>query len=128
MQMEGEKREALILVADDDPDILELVGLRLEQAGYRALRARDGEEALRLAREQEPDLCVLDVLMPRLNGFEVIRELRRNGADVPVLLLTATVQEKDVARGFEIGADDYLRKPFDPTELQARVEALLKSA
>jgi DNA-binding response OmpR family regulator len=117
-----------ILVADDDPDILELVGFRLEQAGHTTLRARDGEQALELARVHSPSLCVLDVLMPKLSGFEVLRALREDEAlrSVPVIMLTASVQDRDVARGFEVGADDYMRKPFNPRELQARVEALLR--
>jgi DNA-binding response OmpR family regulator len=119
---------ATILVADDDPDILELVAFRLEQAGHVTIRARDGEEALELARRQTPALCVLDVLMPKLNGFEVLRALREEDATktVPVIMLTASVQDRDVARGFEVGADDYMRKPFNPRELLARVEALLR--
>jgi DNA-binding response OmpR family regulator len=119
---------ALILIADDDPDILELVGFRLEQAGHRTVTAIDGAEALRVAAEHPPDLCVLDVLMPKLNGFEVLRNLRESERtrDVPVVMLTASVQDRDVARGFEGGADDYIRKPFNPQELQARVEALLR--
>lgn len=119
---------ARILVADDDADILELVAFRLEQAGHETMRARDGEEALALARERPPALCVLDVLMPKLNGFEVLRALREEDAtkSVPVIMLTASVQDRDVARGFEVGADDYMRKPFNPRELQARVEALLR--
>jgi DNA-binding response OmpR family regulator len=120
--------EASILIADDDPDILELVGFRLEQAGYTTRRAPDGERALELANEQPPDLCILDVLMPKLNGFEVLRALREQETtrNVPVIMLTASVQDRDVARGFEVGADDYMRKPFNPRELQARVEALLR--
>jgi DNA-binding response OmpR family regulator len=117
-----------ILVADDDPDILELVGFRLEQAGHVTVRASDGARALELAREHPPSLCVLDVLMPKLNGFEVLRALREDERtrSVPVIMLTASVQDRDVARGFEVGADDYMRKPFNPRELQARVEALLR--
>jgi DNA-binding response OmpR family regulator len=117
-----------ILVADDDPDILELVGFRLEQAGHVTLRARDGAQALELARDYVPSLCVLDVLMPKLNGFEVLRALREEERTraIPVIMLTASVQDRDVARGFEVGADDYMRKPFNPRELQARVEALLR--
>ena len=124
--MEGSEAPK-ILVADDDPDILELVAFRLEQAGHETARARDGEEALALARGETPSLCVLDVLMPKLNGFEVLKALRSEEAtmSVPVIMLTASVQDRDVARGFEIGADDYLRKPFNPRELQDRVEALL---
>jgi DNA-binding response OmpR family regulator len=117
-----------ILVADDDADILELVCFRLEQAGHETVRANDGAQALDLARTKGPSLCVLDVLMPRLSGFEVLREMREDDQlrSVPVIMLTASVQDRDVARGFEVGADDYVRKPFNPRELLARVDALLR--
>jgi DNA-binding response OmpR family regulator len=119
---------ALILVADDDPDIRDIVSFRLERAGYETVQASDGEEALRLARERPPALCILDVMMPRVNGFEVVRELRGDPStgNIPVLMLTASVQDRDVARGFETGADDYLKKPFNASELLARVAALLR--
>jgi DNA-binding response OmpR family regulator len=117
----------LVLVADDDPDILTLVGFRLERAGYEVLPARDGEEALTLALERQPDLAILDVMMPKLDGYEVTQRLRSNQATsgMPVILLTARVQEADITRGFEAGADDYIKKPFSPQELRARVQAIL---
>jgi DNA-binding response OmpR family regulator len=117
----------LVLVADDDHDILTLVSFRLERAGYDVVAARDGEEALRLALERVPDLAVLDVMMPKLDGYEVTTRLRQNRATrrMPVILLTARVQEADIARGFEAGADDYVKKPFSPQELGARVQAIL---
>src|SRR5438105_105452 len=117
----------LVLVADDDADILGLVAFRLERSGFVVVTAEDGEEALRVARERRPDLCVLDVMMPKLNGYEVTRRLRADEATtrIPVMLLTARVQEADVARGFEAGADDYVKKPFSPQELRARVQAIL---
>jgi DNA-binding response OmpR family regulator len=117
----------LVLVADDDEDILGLVSFRLERSGYEVAAAKDGEEALRLARKLSPALVVLDVMMPRLDGYEVTRRLREDEATrgIPVILLTALAQEADVARGFESGADDYLRKPFSPQELAARVQAVL---
>lgn len=117
----------LVLVADDDRDILQLVSFRLERADYEVVQANDGEEALRLVKELRPDLAVLDLMMPKLNGYEVIREIRRDEETkaIPVILLTARVQEADVARGFEAGADDYLKKPFSPQELRARVQAIL---
>jgi DNA-binding response OmpR family regulator len=122
-----ERERPVVLVADDDPDILQLVAFRLERAGYEVVQATDGEEALRAATELEPDLAVLDVMMPKLTGYDVTRRIRESDATkrMPVILLTARVQEADVARGFEAGADDYLRKPFSPQELGARVQAIL---
>ena len=117
----------VVLVADDDDDIRDLVAFRLDRAGYEVLRAGDGQQALDLAKEHVPDLAVLDVMMPKLTGYDVTRELRANAATsrIPVILLTARVQEADVARGFEAGADDYVKKPFSPQELKARVQAVL---
>ena len=117
----------VVLVADDDNDIRDLVAFRLDRAGYEVLRAGDGQQALDLAREHQPDLAVLDVMMPKLTGYDVTRELRADNATsrIPVILLTARVQEADVARGFEAGADDYVKKPFSPQELKARVQAVL---
>jgi DNA-binding response OmpR family regulator len=117
----------LILIADDDADIRSLVAFRLERAGYEVVQASDGEHALQLALERPPDLAVLDVMMPRLTGIEVTRRLRENEDTrrIPVILLTARVQEADVAAGFEAGADDYLKKPFSPQELRSRVQAIL---
>lgn len=117
----------VVLIADDDPDILSLVAFRLERAGYDVIQARDGEEALRLASERQPDLAILDVMMPKLTGYEVTEQIRRNEltSTIPVILLTARVQEADVERGFQVGADDYIKKPFSPQELRARVEAIL---
>jgi DNA-binding response OmpR family regulator len=123
--MSGEVRT--VLVADDDDDILELVAFRLERAGYEVITARDGQQALAAAQEHRPDLAVLDVMMPGLNGYEVTQRLRAEEPtrDIPVILLTARVQEADVNRGFEAGADDYLRKPFSPQELRSRVQAII---
>ena len=123
----SEGARKLVLVADDDPDILDLVTFRLDRAGYEVMQARDGQEALDAALERTPDLCVLDVMMPRLDGYEVTRRLREESATrtVPIILLTARAQEADVQRGFESGATDYVKKPFSPQELRARVEALL---
>ena len=116
-----------VLVAEDDPDILALIAYRLERSGYDVITAPDGAEALRLAFEHHPDLLVLDVMMPRIDGYGVTRAIRQHPATerTPVLLLTARVQEADVAQGFEAGADDYLKKPFSPQELRARVQAIL---
>jgi DNA-binding response OmpR family regulator len=127
MTSEARSDQALVLVADDDEDIRKLVTFRLERAGYAVVAARDGEEALRLTTERRPDLVVLDVMMPKLTGYDVTRRLREQEEtkDIPVILLTARVQEADVARGFEAGADDYMKKPFSPQELRARVQAIL---
>jgi DNA-binding response OmpR family regulator len=124
----GGELKPVVLAADDDDDILELVAFRLERSGYTVLRARDGEEALRLAEEQTPDIAVLDVGMPKLDGLELTRLLREREATstIPIILLTAWVQESDIERGFEAGATDYMRKPFSPTELAARVQAALR--
>ena len=117
----------LVLVADDDPDILALVTFRLERAGYAVVAANDGEEALQLALVRAPDLAVLVVMMPKLDGYELTTRLRQDERTrrMPIILLTARVQEADVARGFEVGADDYVKKPFSPQELGARVQAIL---
>ena len=119
--------QPVILAADDDEDILQLVVFRLERSGYTVLQARDGEEALALAVAERPDLAVLDVMMPKMDGFEVTRRLRAEEAtkSMPIILLTARAQDADVQRGFDAGADDYLRKPFSPQELRARVQAIL---
>ena len=122
--------EKVVLAADDNEDILALVAFRLERAGYRVLQARDGDEALRMALERHPDVAILDLMMPRLDGYEVTRRIRSADDEstrrMPVMLLTARAQEADVSRGFEAGADDYLRKPFSPQELLARVQAILE--
>jgi DNA-binding response OmpR family regulator len=117
----------LVLIADDDPDILALVRFRLERDGYEVLSAPDGETALDLAMARTPDLAVLDVMMPRLDGYEVTRRLREHGptTTIPIILLTARVQEPDLERGFEAGADDYVTKPFSPQALGERVQAAL---
>jgi DNA-binding response OmpR family regulator len=116
-----------ILVADDDQDIQSLVVLRLERSGYRVLRASDGQQALEFALREHPDLAVLDITMPKLDGLEVTRNLRANDltCEMPVILLSARVQEDDVANGLDAGATDYMRKPFSPQELGARVASLL---
>ena len=126
---ESTEQVGVILAADDDDDILELVCLTLEQVGHTMLRASNGDEALTLAREQKPDVCVLDVVMPGKTGIEVVEALRasKNTEAIPILLLTATVNEKDLIPGIEKDSDRYMRKPFSPRELQDRVAALLRS-
>jgi DNA-binding response OmpR family regulator len=116
-----------ILVADDEEDLRELVTYRLTRSGYQVIGAGDGLQALELAAERTPDLMVLDVMMPKLDGYELTRRVRAEAAlrSIPVILLTARSQESDIDRGFEVGADDYLKKPFNPDELVARVRAVL---
>jgi DNA-binding response OmpR family regulator len=121
---------ARVLVADDDADILALVAFRLERSGYEVLLATDGEEALRLAVEESPDLAVLDVMMPKMDGYEVTRRIRDNESTsrLPIILLTARAQQSDVDQGMLAGADDYVKKPFSPQELRARVQAVLEGS
>jgi DNA-binding response OmpR family regulator len=117
----------LVLCADDDEDILALVSLRLQRAGFDVATATDGEAAVAIARERRPAVAVLDVMMPRRTGLEVLMELRSDDAlrDTKVILLSARVQESDVARGLEAGADAYMAKPFKALELVAKVRELL---
>jgi DNA-binding response OmpR family regulator len=117
----------LVLVADDDPDILDLVMLRLERDGYEVVGASDGERALQQALERVPDLAVLDVSMPKLDGYEVAQRLRAHEGtrEVPIIFLTARAQTSDVARGLEAGASDYVTKPFSTADLRLRVQAAL---
>jgi DNA-binding response OmpR family regulator len=118
---------ATILVADDEQDIRELVAYRLSRAGYTIIEARDGQEAFELAADQPPDMAVLDVMMPRLNGFDLTDRLRHTPATqrLPILLMSASVQEVDISRGFAAGADGYLTKPFTPDQLLTRVRDVL---
>jgi two-component system phosphate regulon response regulator PhoB len=117
-----------ILVVDDEPDAVELVGFNLKAAGYQVATAADGEEALRKARAQLPDLIVLDVMLPEVDGLEVCKILRRDGAtaSIPIIMLTAKAGEVDRVLGLELGADDYVTKPFSPRELVLRVKRLLR--
>jgi DNA-binding response OmpR family regulator len=118
-----------ILVADDDDDILFLVTTRLKRDGHEVVQARRGDEALRLAREVKPALAVLDVGMPGLDGLQVLEQIRGDEslAGTKVMLLTAKAQESDVRRGYDSGADAYVKKPFSPSELADRVRELLAS-
>jgi two-component system alkaline phosphatase synthesis response regulator PhoP len=114
-----------ILVVDDDPKTVSLVKLYLENDGHKVLCAYDGVEALRLAREERPHLVVLDLMLPGLNGLQVCRTLRAE-SDVPLIMLTAKTTEGDKLTGLELGADDYVTKPFSPRELAARIKAVLR--
>ena len=114
-----------ILVVDDDPNVVELVRLYLERDGHEVLIANDGVAGLEMARAELPDLIVLDLMMPRMDGMEVCRTLRAESS-VPVVMLTAMVEEDDRLAGLDLGADDYVTKPFSPRELAARVRAVLR--
>jgi len=118
---------ALVLVADDDAHIVELVAMYLQRSGYRVEPAYDGSEALRKARELKPDLLVLDIMMPGEDGLQVCRALSRPGG-VPIIFLTARTSDVDKIAGLRLGADDYVTKPFNPHELVARVDAVLRRA
>ena len=117
-----------ILVVDDEPDITALVAYHLAKAGYRVSTAANGPDALKAAREERPDIVILDVMLPGASGYDVLAELRRREEtrEVGVILLTARREEPDRIRGLSLGADDYLTKPFSPAELALRVNALLR--
>ncbi len=114
-----------VLVVDDDIKTVELVKLYLNRDGYRVFTAYDGTEALRLAREGHPDLIVLDLMLPGIDGLEICRTLRGE-SDVPIIMLTAKTTDQDKLTGLDLGADDYVTKPFSPRELAARVRAVLR--
>jgi DNA-binding response OmpR family regulator len=115
-----------VLVVEDDPSILLGLRINLEKEGYAVLSAEDGERALTLARDEEPDLIVLDVMLPRMNGFQVLQTLRREGRTMPIIVLSARTGEIDKVTGLELGAEDYVAKPFSLAELLARVRAALR--
>jgi DNA-binding response OmpR family regulator len=123
----GETALPRILVVDDEPPIVEMLAYNLKRANYEVVIARDGEEALVKARREQPDLIILDLMLPRLDGLEVCRALRRE-RDVPIIMLTARDAEVDRVVGLEVGADDYVVKPFSVRELMARVKNVLRRA
>jgi DNA-binding response OmpR family regulator len=116
-----------ILVVDDEPRLVSLIETYLEQFGYQVLKAFDGEKALMLAEREKPDLIILDIMMPKMDGYEFLRRHRQT-AQTPVIFLTAKVEDEDKVLGLEMGADDYMIKPFRPRELMARVKAVLRRA
>jgi two-component system KDP operon response regulator KdpE len=118
-------KKATVLVVDDEPYVRKLVKANLESSGYRVLTANDGKEALAAVETQLPDLVILDLMLPRLDGYGVCRRIREFSA-VPVIMLTARSAEVDLIHGFEVGADDYLTKPFGVAELLMRVQAVLR--
>jgi two-component system KDP operon response regulator KdpE len=119
--------EPLVLAVDDEAAILRLLKLELTALGFRVLTAGDGEEALKIVEDQRPDIVLLDVLMPGMTGLELLRELRERWP-IPVILVTAKDRELDKVRGLEMGADDYIVKPFGPDEMAARIRAVLRRA
>jgi two-component system alkaline phosphatase synthesis response regulator PhoP/two-component system response regulator ResD len=114
-----------ILVVDDERNIRDLLRLYLEKEGYAVITAADGEEAMALHRREDPDLVILDLMLPKIDGYEVCRQIRRT-ADTPILMLTARSDDIDAIVGLELGADDYVPKPFNPRALVARVKAILR--
>jgi len=116
----------LILLVDDEPSIIQLARMYFERDGFRVQEAADGESALESAAKYHPALIVLDVMLPKLDGFEVCRKLRVGGDQTPIIMLTARDEDIDKILGLELGADDYLTKPFNPRELTARVKAILR--
>lgn len=118
--------EARLLVADDEPTILDLLCTSLRHVGFHVVAARDGDQSLSLARQQRPDVLILDVMMPGHDGFEVVSTLRGEGLNAPVLFLTARDATADKVRGLTVGGDDYVTKPFSLDEVHARVRALLR--
>jgi len=118
-------RKASILVVDDEPHVLKLIKANLESSGYKVLTAEDGEQALQLVENERPDLIVLDLMLPKMDGYAVCRRVREFSA-VPVIMLTARSAQVDLVHGFEVGADDYLTKPFSVAELLMRVQAVLR--
>jgi len=117
-----------VLVIDDEPDVLELIEYNLTAAGFNVIKASEGNEAIKKIREQTPDLIVLDIMLPGIDGFEICKILKRDKttASIPVIMLTAKAEEVDRIVGLELGADDYITKPFSPRELTLRIKTLLK--
>ena len=116
-----------ILIVDDEMKIREVLREYAEFEGYKTLEAENGMDAVRIARDNDVDLIIMDVMMPKLDGYSAVKEIRKN-KEVPVIMLSARVEEYDKLFGFEIGADDYVTKPFSPKEVMARVAAILKRA
>jgi two-component system KDP operon response regulator KdpE len=119
--------EPLVMSVDDEGGILRLIDAELSSQGFRVVTATNGEDALRIAEEQRPDIAVLDIMMPGISGLEVMRKLRERGS-MPIILVSAKNTNMDKVRGLEMGADDYISKPFDPEELSARIRAVLRRA
>ena len=115
-----------ILIVEDEQNIVDILSFNLSREGYDTLEAYDGKTGLQLALEQNPDLILLDLMLPEMNGFDVCRKLREAGSSVPILMLTAREEETDKVLGLELGADDYMTKPFNPLEVIARINSNLR--
>ena len=120
------KQGKTVLIVEDEKNIVDILGFNLQREGYTTLEAYDGEDGLKKAQEEKPDLILLDVMLPKMNGFDVCRALRESHNHVPVVILTAREEETDKVLGLEIGADDYITKPFSMRELVARVRANIR--
>ena len=120
--------EKTILIVEDETNIVDILSFNLEREGYNTMEAYDGQTGLQLAREQNPDLILLDLMLPKMNGFDVCRQLRADGSTIPIIMLTAREEEADKVMGLELGADDYITKPFGIRELMARVNANIRRA
>jgi DNA-binding response OmpR family regulator len=127
MEANEQNDPPVILVADDEDDVRSLIVTQLTKSGYEVVEATEGAQALELAMERRPDLAILDVMMPGLNGYELTKRLRENvdTEEMPIIILTARAGARDVTQGFEVGADDYIKKPFSPRELRDRVQEIL---
>ena len=120
--------EKTVLIVEDETNIVDILSFNLEREGYNTIEAYDGQTGLQLAREQNPDLILLDLMLPQMNGFDVCRQLRVDGCATPIIMLTAREEEADKVLGLELGADDYITKPFAIRELMARVKANIRRA
>ena len=120
------EQKKTVLIVEDEKNIVDILRFNLQREGYETLEAFDGDAGLQMARTRHPDIILLDVMLPKMNGFDVCRALRQDGDNVPVLILTAREEEADKVLGLEIGADDYITKPFSMRELMARVKANIR--
>ena len=120
------EQKKTVLIVEDEKNIVDIIRFNLQRTGYNTLEAYDGEAGLAMAREKKPDLILLDVMMPKMMGFDVCRALRAEGDNVPVIILTAREEEEDKILGLEIGADDYITKPFNILEVKARIKAIMR--
>ena len=120
------EKQKTVLIVEDEKNIVDILRFNLQREGYQTLEAYDGEDGLNKAKTEDPDIILLDVMLPKMNGFDVCRKLREEGYNVPVIILTAREEETDKVFGLEIGADDYMTKPFSMRELVARVAANIR--